>query len=840
MSLLALYSSRSRPIVGMASGVDLFATPDGFAYEHSNVRRVGPVWKARNGHYQIGSSAIASGSFRGSFSCKGPDGSDYVFVAIASSSKVRIYGSVNNLVSFTEFTNSSGAYGDSRLTDTGEYVHWAMAYDQPSGMHRVVVQNGVDYPRMIAFASPPLPSYYSAGAVHQPIAWQNRTSTPKAMFKLPVSFTISGGSMPTYTNSGANFVLASSGSSPNNFPRLTVGTSTATNDTAKLSAFSGGARDVTNCPELYFLYDTSDETVWDNLKIEILDTATWTEIWNGSDAKYLRKVVPFDYNSSRAIAGLLIDHVSDRNAISEIRFTWIGTSAPSAAITLDLLMVAGAGKVEAGTQFGATLFCLDSLAESPGLVFENVGSQRIADLGGPLLGGARFPTRSGLSFSVDLTYLNVSLAQVAAGVSRIRFYVLEPGDLDFAYFSSATVAAYSGGSWSASGTANTQTTTTISSIDPSAKMRKWTLPGEEHQCIPIGKAMANVGGRLFVGAKTTSTFGKLMISALDLPTRFYVDAPDADDETAALSEIYDSESIERMYPIANVSGALQTCLIFTDRSVTAKDGVTRSSLSRRMRVAEMGTQSPWSVAAVRGDVFFLDTEMRVRRIVGGQASDISSNVVDDQFQGIPASRRPFVSGVSHDECYKVAFTASGGSTNNRIGVYSLDDGAWWAIDRLNSPVTAEQLISSFDSTVKSLRLYTIGSDNKPYELEKSGQSVDHGTSGIAIVLTYGGFGVDFLRSFFVDRVGVVMDKQSTGSLTTTRTYYPGPKAASGAMAMTSSDGWIRRWDSPSGTPDPSAMGIAATLSLSGTVAGGTAFREVVAEIVETNQDADVA
>lgn len=761
-----------------------------------------------------------------------------IVVGVQHSTKVKCYAT--NTGSFgAAFTASSGKYGDTEFTNSATdllFISPLKGGTSSDSNTSVCIQSGTDSPRVYN----PIDG---TCAIHTTITPPSSDSALKTAPTWPKNFEVSGASMPTYTNStAAQFAGASNGTTPNNNVRLTTGTgANAVNngDTVRLTAFATATRDLSACRQLIFICETDDIDFWNNIKIEIAESGpTYVTVFDGSSASYAAPVyVPLDGVSNRYAIGFSLDHIAtaSRDAVLEIRFTWAGTTRASgvAAATVDIYAICGSGTAPGGALHGISYWNSASRAESPGLVIPTVEPSKINAVGGTTLSDApdsRIPNSPLLYYNYTVYYQNTSSA---GEVDYLRIYRKDYGEVIYSYVGNDQISSYSG-SWSyVSGTA-LSTRSVTDSLQSYLKDTGLEMPDGYSLPIPKGGATLYANGRTFVAgyrASSSDIRDTLWISddrhafRFRKVVRFRDGVPDPSSGTSIL---FPGESIQQLVSCSTGIFGVDRVYVFTDKSLYAVDGRTSQNLSRASKIADVGTLSPHSVAQYKGQIYFLDSDMRVRRIAGGRFDDLSRFLVDDVLQGIPAAYRKLATGVYWKDRYYLAYTPTGETTNTKVLIWDETlngGGGGWMQDAVS--VGFQQGCIWSQSQVRKFLFCDATAGVKMYTYEVSGQTTDAG-SAIPVKLTTGETHDDGWNSHMVRKIKILADDQAN-TLTWVRTYKPhgGTGTSTTNLDVSTNQSWLYDTEiTASGTPKGSSSQIAMT----GNMTGGTRIYSIVAEV----------
>lgn len=827
----------SAPIAS-ALGPGEFALIENFRAGDRSLR-VRDGYSAFNGGSVVGSGGT---TFRGAGVAQilALSNNPLIVVGVQHSTKVKFYAT-NTGTFGAAFTAASGKYGDTEFTSSVTdlmFVSPIKGGDYTDSNTTVCLQSGFDYPRMYN----PIDG---TTAVHAPITPPAGTSTLRTIPTWPQNFEVAGASMPTYTNStAAQFAGASNGTTPANNVRLTTGTgANAVNngDTVRLTAFATASRSLASCRQLIFICESDDLDFWQNIKIEIAETGpTYATVYDGSSNSYASPVyVPLDGVSNRYAIGFSLDHIvtTSRDAVIEIRFTWAGATRGSgiAASTVDIYAICGSGTVPGGSLHSIAYWNSASRAESPGIVIGQVEPNRIKNLGGTALSDApetQIPNSPLLYYDYGVQYLNTS---TATEVNYVRFYRKDYGETKYYYIGKVEITEYSASSWGfTSATAALAIRSYTDTMQAYLKDNGLDMPDAYTLPLPAGGATLSVNNRTFVAgykASSSDVRDTLWISddrhafRFRKVVKFEGGVPDAGSGT---SLTFPGESIQQLAAASTGIFGVDRVYVFTDKSLYAVDGRTSQNLSRASKIADVGTLSPHSVAQYKGQIYFIDADMRVRRLAGGRIDDLSRFLVDDVLQGVPAAYRKLVTGFYWKDRYYLAYTPSGATTNTKVLIWdeTLNGGqGGWMRDAVS--VGFQQAVVWSQSGVRKMLFCDATAGVKMYQYETSGQTTDAGTA-ISVAITTGEMHDDRWNSHLIRKIKILADDQAN-TLTWVRTYKPhgGTGTSTTNLNVSTAQGWLYDTESTaSGTP----KGAGSQIAMTGTMTGGTRIYSIVAEV----------
>lgn len=792
---LVILDPRSQPVKALISAQDeAFLGPGEWA-ELDNLRVEKGLLTCRGGMSPSSGTVMAAGAFRGIWTGYWHN-SFSVVVAVEVGGAVRILRSTD-MVSWTELTAASGKYGNTRLT-AGNQVRFTLVpkvldtEGTPDALGSALIAvNGVDEARALY--------------TNQTAAKIADVTPPERVRDMPVKVVsvLPGYFMPTQSltggdlsSSGAEFEFSLEGSDPNLLLRLTISSAVATGDDATVAGniFNITVTDLDR--QMLIGLDTSYGSFWEKVKIE----ANSETIWDPSSTNYPRPMAVSMDNTYKQIWVLNYPRRSALTDITSFTFTWVAdaSEAPSSDQIVDFFLFAlgsGDGIVKSDGAIALTSMNSGSGTESPGIVYSTYETQYLKHLGAPVLNDLRLPRSPLLNGLFYAPVAGVTTAERDAGVDRVNFYVKETGATTYRYFYTRTLTSYAG-TWSYG-------------IPSGEGVVAWVYAGPDHftQNFPevelpsaFNRAIPSeatevcwANNRLLIGKSESSN---LVISDHKLPFRTrqlaaFEQGNVRDDLGTTLS--LEGETVKAIVPIAASTAGSSSIFVFTDQNVYALAGHGTSQLSQVGRVANVGTQSPYSIVGDKGTIAFVDNEMQVRIIVGGSMQSISRQVVDDKLKGIPGLRRPWISGAMFGDRYHIAYTPTGESKNTKILLWDPVRGMWTTD---TPPIACEALAPWFD-TSKTLRFGVIGkdgSDLRGYEYDLASQSQDLGTTDITCGLRSYELHSPDGGLFHVGRCKAMIDDVNSASASIVRAYLPSGVSQTTALSLDTSQDHIYRED----------------------------------------------
>lgn len=589
----------------------------------------------------------------------------------------------------------------------------------------------------------------------------------------------------SYAASGSDFTLAAYGTNPNAVARVTIKTSISSGDTVTLTRSSGLSVDVSDHDrQLLIGVDTDYPPLWDKLKVELDSEILWDP---ASPQDYSRPTaVPLDL-TQRTVWAFQYPKRSSETDIEDLKLTWVGESGeePAADFVVDLFLVALTAGVSSSADYslGVTNYNSFSFTESPGVIYSTYVTQRIRDCGGPVMDEIRMPRSPLIQAEYFAPIKNHSVDLLEKGVAMVNFYVKETGATKYRFWHRETIGTRPS-SWEFWN--GEEGDTVVVSAGPGSAVWQYEeeyIPDAFHISIPAASELTWANNRLFVGMKKGSTqnilFSQFRNAMRCRQFATFQDGNLVEDSPSILS--LDNETITAIVPMATSTVGSSIIYLLTDYNVYAVQGQTTSQLSQVGRVANVGCIAPYSIVGDKGDLYFLDNEMQVRLMRGGQMQSISRQIVDNHFRGIPAARRKWAAAAAFGDRLYVAFTPSAGSANTRIAVWDFARGIW-VTD--SPPVACAGLLSAFDgSTSKLLALGINGDDLQLYEYDKADQAQDLGTTNITCTLEPYELHSPDGSLFHIGRCKAMIDDLDSAAATVVRTYRPSGVTQTTSMSL---------------------------------------------------------
>jgi hypothetical protein len=383
MSLQYIFKQGRVPVRGLASALsdgDL-APGSGLYRQLQNVR-----W-ADTGYLYVRQQTQALGNL-GDGTVRGLKGFTFngvrtLFGGVKSGGLVSVYKSTDLGTTWSAVTQTSGDYGDTRLSEgAGDHLtSMAVVHDPTSGKDHLVVQNGVDFP---------LVYNGSSVAKHEPISLPPNLGGMRTRLSWAMALAVSDHAATTYSNFGG-MALADGGTSPDNVVTLTINSSSVEDDAASVTFTE--AVDWSGARMVYFPVEGTSDAISsfvDNVKIEVEGT-TPVVLYDPVTLTNPRPVVV--PQGQYSYIGYHVPSTWIDEDLDTVRFIWGSPTSPLATYELDILMMCCSNTGQANWAVnGACQHTVSyqhsvNRAESAGVVIpvqtqrlENLGTKRIPNV----------------------------------------------------------------------------------------------------------------------------------------------------------------------------------------------------------------------------------------------------------------------------------------------------------------------------------------------------------------------------------------------------------------------------------------------------------------------------
>jgi len=861
--LQVLFNPKDAPVRGMFSALVPSALEVGMYPLIQNLRYSDGALTARQPTVDRSVTGLPSGSSRArGLWCGNLNGTQYIVAACYDGSKVGLYVSTNG-TSFSAITASSGAYGDTRMTDTSVPVSFCVVNDPVDGKDYLVVQNGTDSPRVYS----PTAANSQYVRIHSAITAPSSLSSYSPTISAPCYANLTTG--VTATPTGATFSgLAYTADFTNgpSFVKWTFGNQTA----ADTGLIQFTAVDWSSATQMCLAFGMNQSGSFNFLlsqfKVEIYDGVggyqTVYDPTSGSNAYNWVETTTQAGVSSWKYLSLFTFDVSalTRTSVSRIRLTAKYTSTYT---SMNVWLAAIFGGIATGAWYLSDQSTLVTSSSSYLVTYMNSGSR--AESAGvvisPPTGGSKplwttlgsndwsnytssygsvyLPINTKVRFSLRIPFVNCSTSDRDAGVDTINIYRQDPGGNLYYFATSASMATWGGATWAYVNTGGTGVYYTSDATGPNGLTVSRVAPDAYSITMPAGTAMVVANGRSFVGSGSAT-----YVSEYQAPWRHRSFLAWSGGQPVERSATKITFSGEQMVGYASASSSAlgsSTVFAFTDRQTYSIAGFDGYSLSRPNTLATVGCSARGSIQSYKDVIFFLDNQGQIRRFTYGHSAaaayananawelmrPISRQVVDDRTTAIPTTRLSFVTSAIFKDRYYLAHTPSGGSENTRILVWDETVGGF-----VEDTVTS--IVGLATSTLAATRiLLGQGSDTKVYTHEDQTSSTT-----VSVALTWPELHNKFWSPMFYGRFGIVCDVQSGQTATITKTCKPNQTDSTTIDLSTSATNQVWRWDNRSGAPG-GQRGVSCQIALTMTMTPGTRLYSVVVEATPASPGADV-
>ncbi len=872
--MITWFDAQEAAVPELASALPLESLAAGQFKIQRNVRPTRGKMRLRDGMVALTATAPASGTgaFRGGCVVAWGDDKVMAIAGVQISGEVRIYTNEITLstlaeTGWAEATASSGKFGDTRMDPPTKGWLQFQALPGRDGTEAVVVQNGIERPRMVdledrdaRIIEPVQPADYAQA--YSPIFTFRST--------LPVASTAAAGI--TMTDSGASVTTSVVAAGTIRHWRA-VFAAPVTGEWAQwyVTASSIDLRE--SFGSMLFIKAT-DDTWRGALKISLVvdDDAGGVKLLTVYDPS--AQFVSMEEEATVDEGVLLVqfpvqEHPDvDIDEVKGIRIDVVRDGL-AAGYTFDIRGVAATGNVPGGAQYGIALMNSNTRTESPGAPYRthnpdlNVDEfrerNRIAEENrgrtprGAAVGfedvftdGPYFfmPVTPAMYYKVELPIFAPIESEGAKGVDTAVVYRKDPNSRDFSFVEEVPICTYdttdTNGATVAADRWETLVTRFASELswkaratyDDNAKTAELDesrrLPDVRALPIPIGWAMGVHDKRFMVaverGLGSPKKANAVMVSEEDRPTmfrpfpRFDGGVPDA--SSGYLLGFGDEQILKIKSGSASGLGS-NTVNVLTDRRLAVVVGY------KVFTVAETGAIGSDVVAEHNGTLMWVDQQLVARRMRSDPV-DMSRERVQDLLDEIPAAMRKYCSAVVARDRLMVTKAGVGDTQNKYVLVYDEKYQKWVSEDYMDHAEAPQQiLVWAFGGQYRIIAFDTLG---KLHEYERPGQLTDNGRA-IAFKWRTGAVPVEFGKSGVYGRTGVVA-KTTSEDLDTLRIPVVKSSFVNGAgkIDLTTANPFQYAWDKEETTNNP-PMGrdYGAAFELSGSLSQGLELSKWVSE-----------
>lgn len=660
--MITLFDPTSVPFRGLRTALDPSAVGLGYFTECQNLRFDSLACKLRGGITQLFTGG-ASGTCVGSTTVT--QGSNtYVFTAQQiSASDVRIYYFVYSgswAGSYAELTQSTGKYGNTRMNAPASgFVTFTPVYGKANNLC-VIVQNGVDDPRVIDVANATISKIEAIAA---PVELESYS----ADFGIADNLDITAAA--TATNSGSAIVGSATGS-PQYWQFAT--TSAAVSDTAEVSS-NAQTIDLSASKQVWMVIEADNDTHFENCKWELVPTSgSNLTIHDPSNNKFGIISVETNVPGKRLYAFSVAEHsTASRTAIKGVKLTVQNTGVSG---TIKILSIIGGGNVPGTASYSVCWHNFGTKTYSPGVVLvPSARSVGVAGIWGstdsPLPDEFEIPISTVLYYKTSVPMVRPSSTDRDKGVDYVQIYRRDPGETFYSLVDEVQAASYSG-SWAYTGTFSATRANYTDVTPPAYKNQEKLAPDAFTEQVPVGQASVWAGGRLYSGTYQDSSGRKALIkvSDLDEPFRFRSVAPLEETYRLGFSlRLSGNEDVRAFIPAASSVIGAASVYAFTSQATYSISGprITKISSSGAISAAASENQN---------QILFIDQDKQVKRMTSS-IDNLSKYRVQDILDGATSVDK-FTSAYFKDRWYTVL--TYGGVKRVLVWSDGLDD--WESFD----------------------------------------------------------------------------------------------------------------------------------------------------------------
>lgn len=749
-------------VTGFASARSKQSLSSGVMSQLYDVRLSDGTVRTRWGSSNILAAINGTDTYRGSFECI-QDGTKKLFVALSNGTYVSIWVSTNGGTSWTNISPTSGAWGDTRLSDVGP-VYFSLINDKGSTSYDcLIIQNGVDSPRVYSTNKGMSVSAPDTTTIDGYVTYGFRGYDQFAT--APTCVASGGSAVTTPTYNGQSYVQLKFNSTATTTANITVQLASVTGSLkVPLAVPTGSAY-----PQWQFLVapqkaDGTYDPLWRNVKIEVSDAAlgspTWLTVYDGSQ----NVVTATDDQTNYLIAVPATTFSGINIGTYKFRFTWNSSTAPGHDFYMNVYLVAMSGSQQGTTAYSLALASSSTRTIAPSKVI----TRKII----PSFCGITLPIATTHYYQLTVGW---SYPSFTAPYDYVNIYRNDVGSNGYYYATQIQAYAYSG-SWSSTGTSSwIDGDLTVSNVTTDYTRE---APWENSQPLPVGTAMAALNNRLMVCGGNRFYYSD-DVNPFVFSKLVRYDTSGNAIATSSGSFSRTGETFQQIVSVGALSSSSEqlgtpqtgamTCYVLTDKGCYALSGFNALSLNKTINVGP-GTRSPFSVAVIRNSFYYLDDQYQVRMCQYGQTKAISKYLVDDWTKAIPQSRVQWVSGACVDERYYMAFTPVSGSTNTRVLVWN-DSIGWESVDRSATPVQGFR--TYYDTTANRTKLLAFSTTGL-FEYSQPGLTTEFGAQ-----ITSRIEGSQYTNAFNSINFGglyAMVDYDASGTMTFSTISVNGPSA----------------------------------------------------------------
>ena len=828
------------PVTEMLSSVDPAALGPGQFSLLDNLSIGKLKVTARWGCDRIADAPAANASFRGSWSGY-IDGNYVILAAFRISTATYIYSLTSSGTTWTEISGAStrfstdgwiqfGAGTDPGYNSSEHFFPTDSGQITQARRDLILCGNGSDEPGVV---------YYSSGFQFARVADPVSGTQTAGLEVIPQGFYYigNGSGYTSYTNSGANLTMADTGSDPNTQILLTFNAAGAVGDTSIVN-FEGGSGgyewgyaannkpDFTYAKQLHVIVeDTITDPIFDYLMLEAYDStaASYKVVYDPDDLNGQQPV----YTSVGSGVYMASLPVFDKTAVDVSRFKLTVRKKCSANRTANIKTIMVGGLNPGDAVWKATIMDPLTMVESPAIVPTMTTGQFIYVFGGQRDATYRVPSPAGTYWACFR-----GLGGSSSAGTKELFYRKDPEDED--YFLCSIFGNTSG----------------ATHCDPADKDYARKAPSEFTIRPPKASAWLGNNNRVFAGG-ISGEKGRVAISVDGYASRFESLSRDSDgdgavDDDSGANVNFASEQVKRIVPLPGSLVGISPVAVLTNKNTWRIEGIDALSLSRPTLLTPHGTLYPFSVAIHKGNVYWLDNEQQPRVLLGGMDSEpLGIWKIEDQLQDNVVTN---CTGIVYREAYKLAYAAAAASTNKYVLNYEERLNGWHRHSYTN-PDWAGFVVDEV-SQASGSRLLGITDTGEVFVVEKPTITADYqktgsSTDNITITLKTGEMSHNGWRNFRLYRVGIICDKATGRTLTTTRTdnnWSANDGATTGQIdCATGVNDRAVRWDQVASTyVKPGIISQSIQVTVSGAWTPGKNIKALYYEWEPSDKTGDVA
>lgn len=431
--------------------------------------------------------------------------------------------------------------------------------------------------------------------------------------------------------------------------------------------------------QLFFLFAQTDTTctIFASCKVEVYNGTTWFTVFDPSSTDYNDPTVEIlddDYGiGSKAVLytwGLTNGANTISGSISDVKFTYKGTTDKFAAATLQLL-AAGLGALGiAGTpNYGVTYASTYNWCETGLSVLDSAKATGIQTAMLMTTGTKyfKFPVSSILRLKWNVKPIPYPSPTI---YNQTYLYRKDEGSSEYLYCANTTVSDWTGHAGIPADTWVEQGDGVIlDNVDENALDPERVAPSVYNGVIPGFTCGISANDRTIIGDDNEYRF-----SEYRFPLRFAsIINPDNFDRSSGGFKF--ANELPKAFTKLPSGANVQEVGMFTDSAFYSISGIDAYSLMRPSLLSQVGTLSPKSVVTRRGDTFMLDDARNITQFPINPTVRRRSDDVKNVLEGITSARLPYVNSAVLNDRFYLFYTQSGQSVNNTAFVIDLMNGS---------------------------------------------------------------------------------------------------------------------------------------------------------------------